>query len=447
MSFVRLRYTRHLAVLFLVLLLAFSSLPAFAQTGDSDEQCSIVVQTALESTREVCDGTERNEACYGNTPLEAQPKPGVSDFTFNEQGDREQVARIQTLRLSALDVETGAWGIALMELQASIPDSLPENVTMLLFGNAEITNTSDQPAVRIAGEISSTSRVYLGASLDSTVANLLEPGTAVTAIGRSSDSTWVRIQYGQSGTGWVAANVLTLEDDIQTLMVFDPVLPDEPQFGPMQAFTFHSSKDDAPCEAAPDSGLLIQTPEGVGQVRMLVNEVVVNVGSTVFFTGGTGEPTVDMSTLDGLAVIVIDGVRYFIPAGSWREVPIDEDFQVTGKPGDAQPYPGARFQALLGFSDLLPGDFDLTVLTQDELDFILDYYEGRLDPNNLTDEQKALFARLILGDETLDFEGLTAAEFADLFNQPRDDLIAQLDAFDAAGGNSPSGVGGAEFSG
>lgn len=444
MDFASLRYIKGLIITVIIILFSFAALPALAQTEDSDEECSLIVQTALESTREVCDGTERNEACYGNTPLEAQPKPGVSNFTFNQQGDREEVADIQTLRLSSMNIETGAWGIALLELQASIPDSLPENVTMLLFGNVEISDASNQEPILITGEISSTSRVYLGASLDSTVVNLLEPGTAITATGRSSDATWVRIRYGESGTGWVAANVLALQDDIQNLRVTDPTLPDTPQFGPMQAFTFHSSRDDAPCEAAPDSGLLIQTPEGVGQVRMLVNEVVVNVGSTVFFTGGSDDSDMDISTLDGLAVIIIDGVRYFIPAGSWREVPIDEDFQISGKPGDAQPYPGARFEAVLNFSDLLPGGVDIQLITQEELDFVLDYFEGNLDPDDLTDEQQAMFARLILGDETLDFDSLTDEEFAALFNQLLDDLDEQLDVLDAADENLPSGVGGAE---
>ncbi|HLA41888.1 MAG TPA: hypothetical protein VJZ27_00540 [Aggregatilineales bacterium] len=152
----------------------------------------------------------------------------------------------------------------------------------------------------------------------------------------------------------------------------------------------------------------------------------------------------DISTLDGLAVIIIDGVRYFIPAGSWREVPIDEDFQISGKPGDAQPYPGARFEAVLNFSDLLPGGVDIQLITQEELDFVLDYFEGNLDPDDLTDEQQAMFARLILGDETLDFDSLTDEEFAALFNQLLDDLDEQLDALDAADENLPSGVGGAE---
>src|SRR5688572_6659991 len=49
--------------------------------------CPAIVQTALDSTRLMCSDIGRNQACYGNVMLEAQPQPGAENFTFDSVGD------------------------------------------------------------------------------------------------------------------------------------------------------------------------------------------------------------------------------------------------------------------------------------------------------------------------------------------------------------------------
>ena len=121
----------------LTFVLGFSVSAVAVAQGD----CPTIVQQALTSASTACDATGRNQACYGNINLSAQPQTGVVNFSFTQPGDLVDVAGIQSLTLSPLDQAQDIWGVALMKLQANLPDTLPgQNVTFLLFGDVEIQN-------------------------------------------------------------------------------------------------------------------------------------------------------------------------------------------------------------------------------------------------------------------------------------------------------------------
>lgn len=109
----------------------------------AQEQCPIIVQTAVDVLAEDCTDLERNQACYGNGEIVALAQPGAT-LTFDAPGDVDDLADFESLQLSALDEEAGTWGVALMLVQANLPETLPgQNVTMLLFGDVQITNAGD----------------------------------------------------------------------------------------------------------------------------------------------------------------------------------------------------------------------------------------------------------------------------------------------------------------
>jgi hypothetical protein len=108
------------------------------------QQCGELVEQAITAVQDACADTGRNQACYGNVALEASAREGVTDFVFEQQGDLVDVADIDTLTLSSLDEVAGEWGVALLRIQANIPDTLPgQNVTFLLFGDVELQNAVD----------------------------------------------------------------------------------------------------------------------------------------------------------------------------------------------------------------------------------------------------------------------------------------------------------------
>lgn len=207
-----------------------------------DDSCPLIVETALAAADELCADTGRNQVCYGHLALRAEAQPDAADFVLAAEGDITDVVGLKTLQLFPMNEATGEWGVAVMRLQANIPDTLPgQNVTFLLFGDVEIT----------------------GADAEDT-----PPGSS-----------------------------------------------------PMQAFYLRTGVADSGCDEAPESGLLVQTPEGVGEVAFTVNGVDIQMGSTVLFQGSE-EEDLSVSVLEGAALVSAGDGQQLIPAGTWARVPL-----------------------------------------------------------------------------------------------------------------------------
>ena len=103
--------------------------------------CPQIIKTALEKANQVCGGIGRNKACYGNSLAKAEAKTGAVDFKFEGPGDIADLADVASIKLAAYDDKAGTWGIAVMKVQANLPDTAPgQNVTVLMFGDTEITD-------------------------------------------------------------------------------------------------------------------------------------------------------------------------------------------------------------------------------------------------------------------------------------------------------------------
>ena len=109
-----------------------------AQTVD----CPQIVEQVLEPVSALCDPLDRNSACYGasmveSTTFEAQ-RP--ADF-FAAPGDRADLAQLREIHPQPLDETAQTFGVAVLDLQANLPDTLPgQSVIFLLMGDARLTN-------------------------------------------------------------------------------------------------------------------------------------------------------------------------------------------------------------------------------------------------------------------------------------------------------------------
>lgn len=254
----------------LLVMLSLCVAPVLAQGGT----CPAIVQSVLDNLDSTCAATGRNEACYGNLMMEAVARDGVTDFQFETVGDIEGVGDIQTMRLSALDTASEQWGVALMKLQANLPDTLPgQNITFLMFGDVEIAN----------------------------------------AVPVGSDAR------------------------------------------PMQAFYLKTGVSEPACAEAPSDGLLVQTPEGRGELTFSVNGVDMALGSTAFFRAPDGQQTV-AAILEGAGGIQTANGIVPILAGTQITYDMDENFMPTGDLPSPEPY---LPEALGGLPiSLLERDFD-----------------------------------------------------------------------------------------
>lgn len=233
-----------------LIIVVLGSMSILAQDGSG--ACPIVVEEVLREVDTVCAATGRNQACYGHLAMEVIASDDSEDLIFGQVGDIADVNNIKSMRLSPLDPENNAWGVALMRLQVNLPETLPgQNVTFLLFGDVEITSA--------------------------------------VAVG----------------------NI---------------------EAAPMQAFYLTTGIGDAACAEAPESGMLVQTPEGAGEVAFSMNGVDVSMGSTVFVQADPGEQ-MRIRILEGAAAMVFDETVYPILAGTQLDVPLGEDLLPSDVPG------------------------------------------------------------------------------------------------------------------
>ncbi|MBI1256625.1 MAG: SH3 domain-containing protein [Chloroflexi bacterium] len=322
---------------FACLLILFCFTTALAQ----DATCSAIVQQALADVQQDCAPTGRNQACYGYVSLAATPREGVQNFTFAKAGDLASVGDINTLRLSALDTAKDTWGIALMKLQANLPDTLPgQNVTFLLFGDVEITNAVAPGTVvpaTVQLSANSNANIRTAPSTNGQIAGSVSKGEAITANGRNADSTWLRIQIPDSDSlGWVFANLVTPASDVSALSVVDSTNAEIP-FKPMQAFYFKTGITQTSCAEAPQDGILIQTPKGAGQINIRANDVDIQLGSTAYLQAQPDD-NMTVSVVEGEGHVTANGTTVAVPAGTQVTIPVDADLKPTGDPSPAQPY-------------------------------------------------------------------------------------------------------------
>jgi uncharacterized protein YraI len=326
-----------LALLILLLCVA----PVAAQLD-----CPAIVQAALDATDEACRNTARNQACYGNITLVAEPQEGIAAFDFDERGDRVEVAAVRTLTLFPWSEEE--WGIALMKLQTNLPDTLPgQNVTFLLFGDVAILSGVETNTDPVTLEVAARGNINVrsGPSTNDPRIGGLSEGDVVTAVGRNTDDTWLQIELSGGSRGWVSADLVDADGDISLLNVIDPSQPPASSLTPMQAFYFTSGIADAPCEGAPDSGILVQTPQGVGRIEFTVNEVNITLGSTLYLQA---QPSGDMHiyVIEGQSWVQARGTIVYAPAGTMVRVPLDGNGVAAGTPVGPQSYANVDLAAL-----------------------------------------------------------------------------------------------------
>ena len=212
--------------------------------------CPALVQQALAATDNLCHETGKNQACYGNINLTAKPVANAEHFSFSQPGDQVDISAIKSLKLSPMAPDTGEWGVALMNVEANLPSAKPANLTLLAFGDVTLENTVAAPTT-VEVEVASKQPINLRLipNLKAGVVGTVKPNQTVSAIERLADSSWLRVKVSESNlTGWVKGDFITGKGDLSTLNVVDGT---QPNYGPMQAFTFKTGSESQNCAEVP----------------------------------------------------------------------------------------------------------------------------------------------------------------------------------------------------
>lgn len=380
--------------LYFILLIVSQLLWGIPVYTQDDGTCSNTAVEALRSADSVCVQIGANEACYGNTLVDATLRTITAD-QFDTPGEQIDLAEIDSLRLSRMNLENGTWGVAKLRIQSTTLDSQLEDITVLLFGDVNIDNDVF-PRTILSGRIASASGAYVNLrdvpNFITPIIGSVPPDTIVSVLGRLSNSAWYRIQMDNPNRiGWIPAEYVIIDGDVEQLYVDDP---NETYYGPMQAFAYASGTAvDQACGSSQVDGLLIQTPEGPAQVKLFINEVSIDLlpsehGNTMFVRSQAGgEMTMDM--LQGSAYVEAFGVGYTAVQGSRVSVALSNDLSPANVPSPPRPYnadevAGLPLEALGDIQPAAPATVD-TIIENSTAPWIRDVVE-QPPTNTGTDE-------------------------------------------------------------
>jgi hypothetical protein len=339
----------HQKLLFLFYAVVLSPLLVFSQ----GLACPDLVNDALEQLNEFCDELGRNQVCYGHEQVQASFITEVDAEFFNEPSSTAPVAELSTLVTSPLNTEAGTWGLAMMNIQADLPNTLPgQNVTFILLGDVELENavspeSAFQPIDGLEFVVNAPSGANLrsGPSQSFNVVGGLPDGARFIADGLSPDAQWLRLVH-ENSIAWIERAFVGDTGNIDTL----PMLTNE-TVTPMQAFYLRTGIGQEACVESPDNFLLVQGPENI-QVSLTVNGAEVKLGSTgalrVLEQGG--QPFLEVNVLEGEFVVddvpIEAGERSLVCLGDENSRGLDgenNDLVVTCPPSEPEVIPPADF--------------------------------------------------------------------------------------------------------
>ncbi|GAB5493902.1 MAG: hypothetical protein Phog2KO_41170 [Phototrophicaceae bacterium] len=275
----------------------------------AQDACDAFVDRALEAVDTHCSTVGRNQACYGFNRVEAGFQTDMPADFFNQPSDVTEIAMIETIRTAPFSLDGDQWGVAVMVLQANLPETLPgQNVTFILMGDAEVENavTPENAYDPIIG-IDVTVTYPQGAAIRSGAGDNFNTiggvavGTIFNTDGLSEDGNWLRIVY-QERPAWIRRTVVDPIPEIETL----PILNSDLQT-PMQAFYLRTGIGQPSCNEVPDNSLLVQGPEDI-EIALTVNGANIELGSSGILRviELNGEPQLEIVVLDGEFVVKAD---------------------------------------------------------------------------------------------------------------------------------------------
>lgn len=303
-------------LLLVVCLLAISPLAGQAQSDAG--ACPALVEQALTDLGQNCDLLDRNSACYGYNRVDATfQQTETSDF-FSKPADRSQLANLQSIATAPLDVDRDFWGIAVLNVQANVPNTLPgQAVTFVLLGDVKVDNAVapedvTQPVDPITITTAIAANIRSAPTTNANVIGSVTPGTELPADGLNEGGNWLRVLYA-SGPGWISTEVIEPTDTSGL-----PVISRESR-SPMQSFFFTTAVGDPACNAAPPSLLVVQGPDNV-KVDITANGADISIGSTIALMILPGNK-LQLVVISGEAAL--DGLT--VPAGFKITAPLSED--------------------------------------------------------------------------------------------------------------------------
>jgi uncharacterized protein YraI len=316
-----------------------------AQTADSsqptstlpDPVCPALVQESFTAAEQVCAGIAPGEGCIGNGTVETIFAGNVDGGEFSSPGNRIRLTSIRELYVRTAGTAGNVWSVVSGRIELSSTDgALPVAVSSLIFGDATLIDTGE---VASSSAFSGTVLAQFGMNVrrapdaNATAIWQLSAGEQIVVTGRTADREWLRMVIPNqfAGVGWVYAPYIEVAGGVDQLPFVTEQSPAPqlvaPEFGPLQSLEFLSAVTPPDCDPAiPDSGILLQTPNGVpDEVRIRFNGAIIAWNGTLFVQGLSD--ALQVSVLEGQANITALGETVAVSAANVAFIPMNADLQ------------------------------------------------------------------------------------------------------------------------
>lgn len=322
------------SLLIVIVLLGLSSSPTQAQSGGA--ACPALVELALSQVGNNCANLPRNSACYGYNKVDATFSQAVPPDFFTRPADQSQLNILSTIQTAPLDLGLGQWGVAIMNAQANVPNTLPgQAVTFLLMGEATVENAvepSEGAAQSIAVIAQVNTEAYSAPDTTSAVSAIINAGTVLQADGLSADKTFLRLPVADGPAAWVARSTLNPNPIIDSL----PTVSGS-GLQPMQAFYFRTGPGQTTCTQTP-SVLAIRSPENI-KVDLTANGANIRLGSLITLKIIPPGNLMKLTVIEGGVTIDPDGPNpIFVPQGysTTHCLTDSQSLGIDGQPNDQE---------------------------------------------------------------------------------------------------------------
>jgi hypothetical protein len=300
---------------------------ALSARAEERSACRALAEEGIAAAARACAAAGADTACYGHTGVVASSAEGVA---LSNIGQIVPLAQLQGLTTEAASLERGTWGIAVLNIQAGLPEGAA-GVRAALFGDSMLTSAARPEAattktlpVRTFDDLPVLLRA--GASKNFPQIARLTFNQEGAADARNAQNTWVRVRLGEL-VGWASVNQIRLDGDIESLPIRDErdILPDFLYTAPMQAMTLSNvpPRGKPACSEAA-SGLLLQrsAEAGAAPVRLMVNGVELSFLSATLALRAAPNDNLNVMVIDGVVTVRAFGAEATLADGEMLQVRI-----------------------------------------------------------------------------------------------------------------------------
>ncbi|MCU0464124.1 MAG: hypothetical protein MUF38_06105 [Anaerolineae bacterium] len=264
--------------------------------------CPPPVALSLARAGSACYDLANDEACFGGGTVTTDQYVGGAPL--QQAGDRVVVDSLQRVLVAPADEGVS---VAMLNIQADLPDAAEKQVSVLVFGAATIENLVP-PTPRQVLTALGTVNIRALPALQTDILARYNIGQTLMANGITADGQWLRVAIPNTDDlGWVGIEVVSSNGDVRTLEVVTPETVLNRAFA---LLTIETDAGFSACDGALPAGVLIQTPNVAQPARLQVNGLNVALAGTALVQGIVNQTVIGI--LEGEAVI--GGV--YVPAGA-----------------------------------------------------------------------------------------------------------------------------------